>query len=177
MLDIGLLQLPCLYYIHSAFVLTWKTLFDFSHKFVFPFLRLRFIFLMFSFSDLLRTCYASDAENLFPKLLCSESSNIATSHTVLSTHHQTSLRNNTKTWDWSFNINTEGVMLVINPFRCNIVQFCRANTFSLIFTSVQFNLCLSWHVQASSKQFTMSGKLGQYYHFYYEARMGFLKLI
>lgn len=72
--------------------------------------------MLFSFSDSLRTCYcASDTEKLFPKLLCSKISNRAPSYTVLSTHHQTSLRNNTEMLAWSLDLNIEAMKLVINP--------------------------------------------------------------
>lgn len=208
--------------------------------------------MLFSFSDFLRThYYASDTENLFPKFQYSESSSRVSSCTVLSMCHQTSLRNNTETSAWSLNVNTEAIKLVITPVRYNTTQFCRANTFSLIFTSQETctiqsvpQLHMHTHVQTSSVQLTISdkafakynfiyykvkvstssvttdrqivcftgsplnilswlflisenvhllskmtsqpwfpislvisGNLGQYYHSYYEARMGILKLI
>lgn len=104
--------------------------------------------MLFSFSDFLRTgYYASHTERLFPKLLCSESSNSAPSCIVLSTHHQTSLRSNTETLAWSLNVNTEAIKLTINPVRYNTVQFCRVNNFSLIFTSQQ--TCIIQSVSAT----------------------------
>lgn len=49
-LDIGLLLLPSLHHMYSDFM-KWKAVVDFSLNSVFPFIRLRFIFMIFSLSD------------------------------------------------------------------------------------------------------------------------------
>lgn len=111
------------------FLPTWKRQVDFSLNLTFPFPSPRFIFILFSFSDFLRTYYASNTGSLFPKFLCSKSSNSAPSCIVLSTHHQTSLRNKPEISACSLNVNKESIKLVINPARYNTVKFCRTNTF------------------------------------------------